>query len=151
MGKLKEIMATCVTAAALCVMPLSGFAQTLLEAGKTDCGVLYVDTDSISTVKKDGKYYLAVFAEEKYTDVNFLSALRSGEDMQNAVSAIYLYLFNTYGNEYCIGANYIVDSEGKVCADLGSDMLPKEVSDNKTLKNVYAIALKILERKKSVY
>ena len=147
MGKLKGLMATCLTAAALCVLPLPSLAQTLLEAGKTDVGVLYIDGDSVNTVKKDGYYYLAFFAEEKYTDAAFLAALRQGEDMANASSSVNLYLFNTFGSEYFIGASYIVDDEGKVCADLGADTTTKEVGSDKTMRNAYTMALKILQRK----
>ena len=147
MKSIKEMMATCLTAAALCMLPLPTLAQTLLEAGKTDVGVLYIDGDSVNTVKKDGYYYLAFFAEEKYTDSGFLAALRQGEDMQNAASNISLYLFNTFGSEYFIGASYIVDAEGKVCADLGADTTPKEVGNDKTMRNAYTMALKILQRK----
>lgn len=147
MKSIKEMMATCLTAAALCMLPLPTLAQTLLEAGKTDVGVLYIDGDSVNTVKKDGYYYLAFFAEEKYTDAGFLAALRQGEDMQNAASNISLYLFNTFGSEYFIGASYIVDAEGKVCADLGADTTLKEVGNDKTMCNAYTMALKILQRK----
>ena len=146
MKKLKEFMATCLTAAALCMLPLPALAETLLEAGKTDCGVLYIDGDSVSTVKKDGRYYLAFFAEEKYTDEKFLAALRQGEDMQNAASNITLYLFNTFGSAYFTGASYVVDADGNVCADLGADTTLKSVGSNKTLRNAYTMALKILER-----
>ena len=148
MGKLKGLMATCLTAAALCMLPLPTLAQTLLEAGQTDVGVLYIDSDSVNIVKKDGYYYLAFFAEEKYTDQSFLASLRQGEDMANAASNISLYLFNTFGSEYIIGASYIVDSEGKVCADLGANPTPKEVGNDKTLRNAYTMALKIMQRKK---
>ena len=147
MRKLKGIMATCLTAAALCMLPLPTLAQTLLEAGQTDVGVLYIDGDSVNTVKKDGYYYLAFFAEEKYTDQNFLAALRQEEDMANATSSVSLYLFNTFGSQYFIGASYIVDAEGKVCADLGADTEMKDVGNNKTLRNAYTMALKLLERK----
>lgn len=147
MKKLKDIMATCLTAAALCMLPLPTLAQTLLEAGKTDVGVLYLDGDSVNTVKKDGKYYLAFFAEEKYTDQKFLASLRQGEDMQNAVSGISLYLFNTFGSAYFIGASYVIDADGNVCADLGADTKLKAVGNNKTLRNAYTMALKILERR----
>ena len=119
MGKLKGLMTTCLTAAALCMLPLPTLAQTLLEAGKTDVGVLYIDSESVNTVKKDGKYDRAFFAEEKYTDEAFLAALRQGEDMQNAVSGISLYLFNTFGSEYTIGASYVVDAGRKLCGGCG--------------------------------
>lgn len=129
------------------MLPLPTLAQTLLEAGKTDVGVLYLDGDSVNTVRKDGKYYLAFFAEEKYTDQKFLASLRQGEDMQNAVSGISLYLFNTYGSAYFIGASYVIDADGNVCADLGADTKLKAVGNNKTLRNAYTMALKILERR----
>ena len=108
------------------MLPLPTLAQSLLEAGKTDVGVLYIDSESVNTVKKDGKYYLAFFAEEKYTDQTFLASLRQGEDMQNAVSAVTLYLFNTFGNEYIIGV---------------------DARNNATMRNAYTMALKILQRK----
>ena len=88
MGKLKGLMTTCLTAAALCMLPLPTLAQTLLEAGKTDVGTLYIDSESVSTVKKERQILPYLLAEEKYTDEAFLAALRQGEDMQNAVSGI---------------------------------------------------------------
>ncbi len=147
MKTIKGLMATCLTAAALCMLPLPTLAQTLLEAGKTDVGVLYIDSDSVNTVKKDGRYYLAFFAEEKYTDAAFLASLRQGEDMAGAASSVSLYLFNTFGSEYIIGASYIVDDKGNVCADLGADTTPKAVGGDKTMRNAYTMALKILQRK----
>lgn len=147
MKTIKGLMATCLTAAALCMLPLPTLAQTLLEAGKTDVGVLYIDSDSVNTVKKDGRYYLAFFAEEKYTDAAFLASLRQGEDMAGAASSVSLYLFNTFGSEYIIGASYIVDDKGNVCADLGADTTPKAVGSDKTMRNAYTMALKILQRK----
>ncbi len=147
MKTIKGLMATCLTAAALCMLPLPTLAQTLLEAGKTDVGVLYIDSDSVNTVKKDGRYYLAFFAEEKYTDAAFLTSLRQGEDMAGAASSVSLYLFNTFGSEYIIGASYIVDDKGNVCADLGADTTPKTVGSDKTMRNAYTMALKILQRK----
>ena len=147
--KLRNILAICLTAAAICALPLPSWAQTPIEAGRTGCGVLYIDAESVQSVKKDGNYYLAFFAEEKYTDAKFLEVLREGEGMEKAASAIYLYLFNTFGSEYFIGASYIVDADGKVCADLGADLALKPVGSDKTMQNAYTMALKIMERKKS--
>ena len=48
--------------------------------------------------------------------------------MQNAASGINLYLFNTFGSEYTIGASYVVDEEGKICADLGANTIPQDAS-----------------------
>lgn len=130
----------------LCIsLALPAAAQKMQKAGDTDCGILYVDTDTVKTVKKDGQYYLAVAAEEKYTDAEFLSSLRQGEDMQQAAAAVYLYLFDNRGANYCVAAAYIVDTEGKVCADIGSNMTLLPVGKDKTMSNAYSISLKALE------
>lgn len=142
----KRLMAA-VMAMFISAAPAQALAQNLVEAGKTDCGVLYIDSESVGTVKKDGKFYLAVFAEEKFTDAAFLQALRQSEDMQDASGAIYLYLFNSFGSEYFVASNYILSSDGKVCADLGAEELPRQVGNDKLMKNVYIMSLKILEQK----
>ena len=132
----------------LCLaLALPAAAQKMQKAGNTDCGTLYVDTDTVKTVKKDGQYYLAVAAEERYTDAEFLASLRQGEDMQKAAAAVYLYLFDDRGANYCIAAAYIVDTEGKVCADIGSNMTLLPVGKDKTMSNAYSIALKALENR----
>lgn len=128
-------------------LTLPAAAQKMQKAGNTDCGTLYVDTDTVKTVKKGGQYYLAVAAEEKYTDAEFLASLRQGEDMQQAAAAVYLYLFDNRGANYCIAAAYIVDTEGKVCADIGSNMTLLPVGKDKTMSNAYSIALKALENR----
>lgn len=128
-------------------LTLPAAAQKMQKAGNTDCGILYVDTDTVKTVKKGGQYYLAVAAEEKYTDAEFLASLRQGEDMQQAAAAVYLYLFDNRGANYCIAAAYIVDTEGKVCADIGSNMTLLPVGKDKTMSNAYSIALKALENR----
>lgn len=126
-------------------LALPAAAQKMQKAGNTDCGTLYVDTDTVKTVKKGGQYYLAVAAEEKYTDAEFLASLRQGEDMQQAAAAVYLYLFDNRGANYCIAAAYIVDTDGKVCADIGSNMTLLPVGKDKTMSNAYSISLKALE------
>ena len=132
----------------LCLaLALPAAAQKMQKAGNTDCGTLYVDTDMVKTVKKDGQYYLAVAAEEKYTDAEFLASLRQGEDMQQAAAAVYLYLFDNRGANYCVAAAYIVDTEGKVCADIGSNMTLLPVGKDKTMSSAYSIALKALENR----
>ena len=49
-----------------------GNCQNLQKAGETDVGVLYVDVDSVQSLSKSGQLYLAVFAEEQFTDAEFL-------------------------------------------------------------------------------
>lgn len=145
--KLKNLLVTA-AAAAMCALPLPSWAQAAaVEAGRTDCGVLYIEPDSVSAVKKDGQYYLIFTAEEKYTDQEFLASLRQEEEMQQAAAAVYLYMFNSFGSEYCLGAHYIIDTGGKVCLDLGSNLAMQPVGDDKTLKNAYTLALKVWERK----
>lgn len=145
--KLTRIITIIITIVMAVTIILPAAAQNMQQAGKTDCGILYVDTDSAKTVKKDGQYYLALAAEEKYTDQEFLKSLRQGEDMQKAASAIYLYLFDNRGSNYCIAAAYIIDDLGNVCADIGEDMEMKAVGKDKTMSKAYSMGLKALENR----
>lgn len=129
--------------------PVDVQAQGLQMAGATDLGMLYVDTAKTDTLQKQGNYYLAVFAEEKYTDKVFLAELRKDEDLKNVVGAVYLYLFDNRGSSYCIAANYLVDEQGQVCLDYGSDMQMKILTaKDTTMLNAYTMCLKALENKK---
>lgn len=74
MGKLKGLMATCLTAAALCMLPLPTLAQSLLEAGKTDVGVLYIDSESVNTVKKTANTTLPFLPKKNIQTRPFLPA-----------------------------------------------------------------------------
>lgn len=126
-------------------------AQTLQFAGPTKVGDLYVDTDKTSAVKKDGAYYLTVFAEEKYTNQVFLTELHKNKDLKNVAGAIYLYLFDNRGSSYCVAAKYLVDDKGQVCLDYGSDMQMKRLTTNDTaMLNAYTLCLKALENKQRV-
>ncbi|WP_303996589.1 hypothetical protein [Megamonas hypermegale] len=116
------------------------------EVGKSDFGVVYIDTDTVDTVKKDNMYYLIVSVEERYTDETFLQQLRQSEETKDAVSALDLYMFTNTGGFYCVPQRYLVDKDGKVCADLGSDMQMKPV-DEKIISDIYVNALKVLENK----
>ncbi|MDQ9831350.1 hypothetical protein RFX70_21450, partial [Acinetobacter baumannii] len=48
-----------------------------LEIGSSDYGQMYIDTDTVTTVKKDEQYFLVVNAEEYYTDEKFLEKLQA--------------------------------------------------------------------------
>ena len=123
--------------------------QSLQMAGATKVGTLYVDTEKTSAVKKDGAYYLTVFAEEKYTDKVYLDILHKNEKLKDVVGAVYLYLFDNMGSSYCVAAKYLVDSKGKVCLDYGSDMKMKQLTAKDiTMLNAYTLCLKALENKK---
>ncbi|QTV77911.1 hypothetical protein KAH19_00620 [Phascolarctobacterium sp. Marseille-Q4147] len=124
-----------------------GNCQNLQKAGETDVGVLYVDVDSAQSLSKDGQLYLAVFAEEQYTDVDFLNLLHEDESLQNAVGAMYLYLFNSNGTEYTKAAHYIIDKDGKVCLDMGGEAAVQQTKGNKEMLNVYTKALDALNKK----
>lgn len=124
-----------------------GNCQNLQKAGETDVGVLYVDVDSAQSVSKDGQLYLAVFAEEQYTDVDFLNLLHEDESLQNAVGAMYLYLFNSNGTEYTKAAHYIIDKDNKVCLDMGGETAVQQTKGSKEMLNVYTKALDALNKK----
>lgn len=124
-----------------------GNCQNLQEAGETDVGTLYVDVDSVQSLSKSGQLYLAVFAEEQYTDAEFLKSLREEESLQNAVSAMYLYLFNNNGTEYTVAAHYIIDKDGKVCLDMGGETAVQQTKGKKEMLNVYTKALDALNKK----
>lgn len=121
--------------------------QTEQKVGSSDYGVMYIYPDTVEAVKKDNRYFVVVSAEDRYTDEKFLAQLRQGENMQNAVSTLCLYMFTNDGRFYCMAQRYLIDSEGKVCADLGSDMQFRAI-DEKILTDVYTAALKVLEDKK---
>ena len=124
-----------------------GNCQNLQKAGETDVGVLYVDVDSVQSLSKSGQLYLAVFAEEQYTDAEFLKSLHEEESLQNAVSAMYLYLFNNNGTEYTVTAHYIIDRDGKVCLDMGGETAVQQTNGKKEMLNVYTKALDALNKK----
>lgn len=124
-----------------------GNCQNLQKAGETDVGVLYVDVDSAQSLSKDGQLYLAVFAEEQYTDADFLNLLHEDESLQNAVGAMYLYLFNSNGTEYTKAAHYIIDKDNKVCLDMGGETAVQQTKGSKEMLNVYTKALDALNKK----
>ena len=113
---------------------------------QTDIGTVYIDTDNIEALKKDGKLYLIVSVEEHYKDSNFLTELRKGEDLQDVVSSLTLYMFTNDGRYYCTPQRYLIDSQAKVCADLGSNM-QLQMIDDKVISKIYTEALRVLEDK----
>ncbi len=101
----------------------------------------------MQSLSKSGQLYLAVFAEEQFTDAEFLKSLREDESLQNAVSAMYLYLFNNNGTEYTVAAHYIIDKDGKVCLDMGGETAVQQTKGKKEMLNVYTKALDALNKK----
>ena len=123
------------------------YASEEQKVSNSDYGEMYIYPDTVEAVKKDDRYFVIVSTEDKYTDEKFLAQLRQGENMQNAASTLCLYMFTNDGRFYCMPQRYLIDSEGKVCADLGSDMQFRAI-DEKILTDVYTAALKVLEDKK---
>lgn len=66
--------------------------------------------------------------------------------MQNVVSISCLYIFSNAGRFYCMLKRYLIDSQGKVCGDLGSSMQLQMIDDEIIFK-IYTNALKTLEDK----
>ena len=116
------------------------------KVGNSDYGVMYIYPDTVEAVKKDNRYFVVVSAEDRYTDEKFLAELRQGENMQNVVSTLYLYMFTNDGRFYCIPQRCLIDNEGKVCVDLGKDMQFRAINE-KILVEVYIASLKVLESK----
>lgn len=121
-------------------------AQANKMIAQTDIGTVYIDVDTIDTVKKDGNFYLIVSAEEHYKDSEFLTELRKGEDLQDVVSSLTLYMFTNDGRYYCTPQKYLIDSQGKVCGNLGSNM-QLQMIDDKVISKIYTEALRVLEDK----
>lgn len=122
-------------------------AQAFKIVGNSDLGTVYIDTDTVEVVKKDGQYYLIVSAEEHYKESNFLTELRKDEDLKDTVSSLTLYMFTNDGKYYCMPQRYLIDSQGKVCGDLGSNM-QMQMIDDKVVSKIYTSALKSLSDKK---
>lgn len=143
---------TIVMAALLCLILLAsllmpGRAQAAAaerEVGKSDTGTVYLLTESVRPVQKDGSRYLVAAAEEVYTDADFLADLHSDESTQNASSELTLYMFTSDGRYYCIVQRYLLDSEGRTCADLGGDMQLQMIGDKLTA-DIYTAALDVLK------
>ena len=133
----------------IAIWPAEVNASNLVQAGKTDCGILYVDTGTVEVLKKDSQYYLVFAAEERFTDTEFLQALHKDEDLVNVMSAYYLYMFNSSGIEYYMLNKYLLDEEGKVVADLSETAKATIIGkDDVALVRAYAISLKVIDKKK---
>ena len=56
-------------------------------------------------------------------------------------------MFTNDGKYYCMPQRYLIDSQGKVCGDLGSNM-QMQMIDDKVVSKIYTSALKSLSDKK---
>ncbi len=123
----------------------TGSCQNLQRAGATDVGVLYVDTDTAQSLSKNGQLYLAVFAEEQFTDAEFLQSLHDDESLREAAGAMYLYLFDSKGTEYTVAAHYIIDKAGNVCLDMGGESVAQSTAGKQEMLAVYTKAVDALQ------
>ena len=131
------------------VYPNKTVEANKLEIGSSDYGQMYIDTDTVTTVKKDEQYFLVVNAEEYYTDEKFLEKLQAKENIKDAgkiTGATYLYMFTNDGKYYCTPQTYLFDKDEKICVDLGSDLELKAV-DSEVLFNIYTKSLDALSQK----
>ena len=58
-------------------------------------------------------------------------------------------MFTNDGRYYCMPQRYLIDSQGKVCGDLGSSMQLQMIDDEIIFK-IYTNALKTLEDKNAL-
>ena len=80
-----------------------------------------------------------------------MGSLHKNERLKDVVGAVYLFLFDNRGSSYCTATKCLVDYEGKVCLDYGSDMQMKRLTTNDTaMINAYTLCLKALENKQRV-
>ena len=114
------------------------------KVGDSGTGTVYLLTESVQPVQKDGSRYLVAAAEEVYTDADFLADLHSDESTRDAASELTLYMFTSDGRYYCIVQRYLLDSEGRTCADLGGDMQLQMIGDKLTA-DIYTAALDVLK------
>lgn len=133
----------------LLLVPVLGSAQQrLVQIGQTANGIAYVDESNVTALKKGDQLFMLVPMEEHYTNEQFLAKLRnSGSNLEQAAMCVYLYMFTNNGTQYCIPQRFVTDANGKVCADLGSNMELKPVNNSKLLVRAYEAAYKVLERK----
>lgn len=122
-------------------------SNSQIEVTNTDVGTMYIDKNSIQTVKKDNAFYLVVAAEEVYTDTEFLQSLHQDESTQNVTACSYLYMFSSDGRYYATVKRYLTDNKDMVCADLGGSTQMQAMSGNPVVVKIYTTALKILDNK----
>ncbi len=115
--------------------------------GKSDIGNVYIDENSVEVLKKGDSYFLMVSVETRYTDANFLNKLHQDEKLQYVTGCSELYLFTSDGKFYAVPNKYLIDDDGKVCADLSGEMTLQPINEE-YLNKIYVASLKVMERKK---
>ena len=126
-------------------------SDNLVKIVDTSNGKIYVDTNSVTPFIKDNKMYMLVSMEEHYSNPQYLAKLRRSDSRLKQVSMrVFIYMFNNNGTQYCMPSRFMADAEGKVCLDLGVDMVMKPVDNSVTLVKTYEAAYAVLERKQKM-
>lgn len=126
-------------------------SDNLVKIVDTSNGKIYVDTNSVTPFIKDNKMYMLVSMEEHYSNPQYLAKLRKSDPRLKQVSMrVFIYMFNNNGTQYCMPSRFMADAEGKVCLDLGADMVMKPVNNSVTLVKTYETAYAVLERKQKM-
>ena len=125
--------------------------DNLVKIVDTSKSKIYVDTNSVTPFIKDNKMYMLVSMEEHYSNPQYLAKLRRSDPRLKQVSMrVFIYMFNNNGTQYCMPSRFMADAEGKVCLDLGADMVMKPVDNSVTLVKTYEAAYAVLERKQKM-
>ena len=126
-------------------------SDNLVKIVDTSNSKIYVDTNSVTPFIKDDKMYMLVSMEEHYSNPQYLAKLRKSDPRLKQVSMrVFIYMFNNNGTQYCMPSRFMADAEGKVCLDLGADMVMKPVNNSVTLVKTYETAYAVLERKQKM-
>ncbi len=123
----------------------TAFAENLQVVDTTPGGTMFIDTDSVKAVVIDNEYWLAVSAEDEYTNKKFLNDFRKGTGLKDAIGTYYVYLFDNHGSKYKVVAEYIVDEQGQVLKDKGQNMTARSTEGEKTLVLLYTKALDVYQ------
>ena len=126
----------------------SAAPNNLVKIADTTNSIIYVDTESVTAITKNNQMYMLVAMEEHYKNSQYLSKLRqSNPKLKQASMRVFLYMFNNNGTQYCVPSRFMADVEGKVCLDLGADMVMKPVNKSITLVKTYETGFSVLEKK----
>ena len=126
-------------------------SNNLVKIADTSNGKIYVDTESVTAITKDNQIYMLVAMEEHYKNSQYLAKLRqSNPKLKQAGMRVFLYMFNNNGTQYCVPSRFMADVEGKVCLDLGADMVMKPVNKSIILIKTYEMGYSVLERRQKM-
>ena len=129
----------------------SAAPNNLVKIADTTNSTIYVDTESVTAITKNNQIYMLVAMEEHYKNSQYLTKLRqSNPNLKQASMRVFLYMFNNNGTQYCVPSRFMADAEGKVCLDLGADMVMKPVNKSITLIKTYETGYSVLEHKQKM-